>query len=66
VLTRGGRPTLAGIRPALAGLRAGFRRFALLREILVAKFFDLGRNLKRKSSIPSEIRGIGARKFVAM
>jgi hypothetical protein len=29
-------------------------------------FFDLGRNSDRKSAIPREIRGIGARNFVAM
>jgi hypothetical protein len=29
-------------------------------------FVDLGGNWKRKLMIPSEIKGIGARKFVAM
>jgi hypothetical protein len=51
---------------ALAGLRAGFSRFALFREILVEMFIDLGRNLNEKSTISGEIRGIGARKFVAI
>jgi hypothetical protein len=45
---------------------AGFSWFALLREILVEMFFDLGGNLDRKSSNTREIRGIGARNFVAM
>jgi hypothetical protein len=70
---------LPGIGPALAGLWASFSRWAgfsqseagffqlgLFRGILLAKFFDLGRNLEGKSSILREIRGIGARKFVAM
>jgi hypothetical protein len=34
--------------------------------MLFEKFIDLGGNLEAKSSIPREIRGIGARKFVAM
>jgi hypothetical protein len=65
-----GRPALAGPGPALAsglalaGLRSGFFWLALFREILVAKFFNLGRKFDEKSSIPREIRGIGARKFV--
>jgi hypothetical protein len=58
-------PALAGV-PALAGLRAGFSRFELFREILCELFVDLDGNWKRKSAIPREIRGIGARKFVAM
>jgi hypothetical protein len=58
-------PALAGM-PALAGLRAGFSRFGLFRENLRELFVDLGGNWKRKSSIPREIRGIGARKFVEM
>jgi hypothetical protein len=45
---------------------AGFFRLALFREILVAKFFDLGGYLDGKSSIPAKIQGIGARKFVEM
>jgi hypothetical protein len=45
---------------------AGFFRLALFREILLKKFVNLGRNWKRKSSILGEIRGIGARKFMAM
>jgi hypothetical protein len=45
---------------------AGFSRFGLFREILCELFIDLDRNWKRKSAIPREIRGIGARKFVAM
>jgi hypothetical protein len=52
--------------PVLAGLKPGFSWFALFREILVEMFVDLGGNSDRKSSIPTEIRGIGARKFVAM
>jgi hypothetical protein len=52
--------------PALAGLRASFLQLGLFREILFEMFVDLGRNWERKSSIPREIRGIGARKFVAM
>jgi hypothetical protein len=59
-------PALAGTGPALASLWSGFFQIALFREILVAKFFDLGRNWDRKLSILREIRGIGARKFVAM
>jgi hypothetical protein len=51
---------------ALDGLRSGFSRFGLFQEILVAKFFDLGGKWDEKSSIPREIRGIGARKLVAM
>jgi hypothetical protein len=35
-------------------------------KVLVAKFFDLGRKRDVKSLIPREIRGIGARKFMAM
>jgi hypothetical protein len=58
-------PALAGV-PALAGLRSGFSRFGLFREILREMFFELGTNWKIKSSIPAKIRGIGARKFVAM
>jgi hypothetical protein len=57
---------LAGFGPALTGLRAGFSRFGLFQEILCELFIDLDRNWKRKSAIPREIRGIGARKFVAM
>jgi hypothetical protein len=45
--------------PALAGSHF-FEKF--LREL----FVDLGGTWKRKSSIPREIRGIGARNFVAM
>jgi hypothetical protein len=52
--------------PALAGLRAGFSRFGLFREILRELFIELGGNWSGKSMIPSEIRGIGARNFVAM
>jgi hypothetical protein len=51
---------------ALAGLRSGFSRFRLFGEILVAKFVDLGRKWDENSLISREIRGIGARKFVAM
>jgi hypothetical protein len=58
-------PALAGM-PALAGLRAGFSMFVLFQEILRELFVDLGGNWKRKWSIPREIRGIGARNFVAM
>jgi hypothetical protein len=58
-------PALAG-GAALAGMRAGFSQFALFREILVAKFVDLGGNWKRKSMIRREIKGIGARNFEAM
>jgi hypothetical protein len=58
-------PALAG-GAALAGMRSGFSRFALFREILVAKFVDLGGNWKRKSMILREIKGIGARNFVEM
>jgi hypothetical protein len=54
------------VGPVLAGLNSGFSRFALFQEILLAKFFILGRNLDRKSSILREIRGIGDRKFVEM
>jgi hypothetical protein len=50
--------------PALAGLRSDFSRFGLFREILRKLFVDLGANWKRKSSIPAEKQGIGARKFV--
>jgi hypothetical protein len=59
-------PALARVGPALADLRSGFSRFRLFRAILRELFVDLGRNWKRKSSIPREIRGIGARNFVAM
>jgi hypothetical protein len=52
--------------PALAGLRAGFSWFGLFRENLRELFVDLGGNWKRKLVIPREIRGIGARNFVAM
>jgi hypothetical protein len=67
-----GGPALAGLGPALAGmlalagLRAGFSMFVLFQEIRRELFVDLGGNWKRKSSIPREIRGIGARNFVAM
>jgi hypothetical protein len=44
---------------------AGIFQLRLFQEILVAKIFDLGRNWSGKSMIPSEIRGIGARNFVA-
>jgi hypothetical protein len=43
-------------------MQTGFRRFGRLRE----KFVDLDGNWVGKSSISEEIRGIGARKFVAM
>jgi hypothetical protein len=33
---------------------------------MLEMFVDLGRNLDGKSTIPGEIQGIGARKFVAM
>jgi hypothetical protein len=62
----------AEVGPILAGLWASFSRWAgffrlgLFREILFEMFIDLGRNWERKLSIPREIRGIGARKFVAM
>jgi hypothetical protein len=46
--------------------RAGFFQLGLFREILVETFVDLGGNSDRKSTILREIRGIGARKFVAM
>jgi hypothetical protein len=52
-----------------AGLnRSGVAFFwlKLFREILFEKFINFGGNWKEKSSIPREIRGIGARKFVAM
>jgi hypothetical protein len=58
-------PALAGV-PALAGLRSGFSRFGIFREILRELFVNLGGNWEGKSSILREIRGIGARKFVAM
>jgi hypothetical protein len=45
---------------------AGFFRLGLFREILCEKFVDLGGNWSEKLMIPGEIRGIGARKFVAM
>jgi hypothetical protein len=48
--------------PAISGAQSGFSQF----EKLFEKFVNLGRNLKRKSAIPREIQGIGARKFVAM
>jgi hypothetical protein len=48
--------------PAISGVLTGFSRFVMLFE----KFIDLGGNWNEKSSIPREIRGIGARKFVAM
>jgi hypothetical protein len=51
---------------ALAGLRSGFSWFGLFREILLEMFVELGGNWNEKSSILGEIRGIGARKFVAM
>jgi hypothetical protein len=51
---------------ALTSSQAGFSRFGLFREILVEIFVELGGNWNEKSSIPREIRGIGARKFVAM
>jgi hypothetical protein len=40
----------------------GFSWFGLLHE----KFINLGGNLKDKLSILREMRGIGAKKFVAM
>jgi hypothetical protein len=46
--------------------QAGFSRFGLFRENLRELFIDLGGNWKRKLVIPREIRGIGARNFVAM
>jgi hypothetical protein len=64
-LTCGIGPALAG-GPVLAGLRAGFSRSHFFEKILRELFVDFGGNLKRKSSIPREIRGIGARNFVAM
>jgi hypothetical protein len=68
-------PALAGseffesgflICPAISGVQTGFSRFRLFREILLEMFVELGANWKIKSLIPAEIRGIGARKFVAM
>jgi hypothetical protein len=46
--------------------KAGFFWLEHFREILLEKFVELGVNWKAKSSIPREIQGIGARKFVAM
>jgi hypothetical protein len=48
--------------PAISGVQVGFSRFGMLFK----KFVILGRNLEGKMSIPREIRGIGARKFVAI
>jgi hypothetical protein len=48
--------------PAFSGSETSFFRFRLMRKL----FIDLGRNLKDKSSIPREIQGIRARKFVEM
>jgi hypothetical protein len=59
-------PALAGMLAGFSWFRAGFFRFGLFREILVETFVDLGRNLEGKSTISREIRGIGARKFMAM
>jgi hypothetical protein len=50
------------IGPAISGVQTGFSRFGLLHE----KFINLGGNLKDKSSILREMRGIGAKKIVAM
>jgi hypothetical protein len=41
-------------------------RLAIFQEILLEEFVDLGGNSDRKSMILGEIRGIGARKFVAI
>jgi hypothetical protein len=56
---------IADERAGFSRSGAGFFRLGLFREILVAKIFDLGGNWSGKSLIPSEIRGIGARNFVA-
>jgi hypothetical protein len=53
-------------KPALAGLGLALAGSDFFKKLLRELFVDLGRNWKRKSSIPREIRGIGARKFVAM
>jgi hypothetical protein len=45
---------------------ARFFQLRLFREILCDKFVDLGGNWNEKLMIPSEIQGIGAKKFVAM
>jgi hypothetical protein len=64
-LTYGRGTALAGLW-AVFSWWAGFFWLRLFRKILLVKFFDLGGNSERKSSIPREIRGIGAIKFVAM
>jgi hypothetical protein len=51
---------------AISSVQTGFSRFGLFQEILLEMFVELGANWKIKSLISAEIRGIGARKFVAM
>jgi hypothetical protein len=62
----GGSRSSIELRAGFSQFGAGFFQLGLFREILLVKFFVLGRNSESKSSIPREIRGIGARKFVAM
>jgi hypothetical protein len=45
--------------PPFSSMQAGFSQFGILREM----FVDLCANSEEKSVIPSEIQGIGARKF---
>jgi hypothetical protein len=54
--------TVFSVGLAISGVQNGFSRF----EMLFEKFDDLGRNLYGKLLISRKIRGIGARKFVAM
>jgi hypothetical protein len=54
-------PAISG-RPAFSGAVIGFFWFGFLREL----FVDLGGNSEDKSTIPREIQGIRARKFMAM
>jgi hypothetical protein len=59
-------PALAEKRASFSRSEAGFFRLGLFREILLKISVELGGNWKGKSVIPGEIRGIGARNFVAM
>jgi hypothetical protein len=56
------RELFFSVGPAISGVQNGFSRF----EMLFENFDDLGRNLYGKLLISRKIRGIGARKFVAM
>jgi hypothetical protein len=64
-------PALAGLELFEFGYFETVRLFPVCRPALAGsgffeKFVELGGNWNEKTSIPREIRGIGARKFVAM